>query len=240
MIVRTVHLFLAGLLFHVSCCHAQHKAESLSLLLGNAPWDFKIGWYEIDNESFDNHDVEQIPFSLGLKYTHTLNEAVHFTFRASWLSINLQEYQIRNGFVNSAQSIQNKYQVAPGVNFIFATGNSGSFYGGFELPIYFHGKVETEFINKKTSDPLPFDYRTYSIIPSGFTAGAAPLIGFTYHLGKHLLCLAEFSTLITYGRSGGKTITYSPTDPQNKMTTQDKLIGLFYEPRVSMGIGYRF
>lgn len=240
MVVRRICLFLVGLSVYVSCCHAQHKASSLSLLFGNAPWDFKIGWYEIDNESFDDHDVAQFPFSLGLKYAHALNEAVHFTFRASWLSVNLQEYQLRNGFVNSAQSIQNKYQVAPGISFIFATANSGTFYGGFELPLYFHGKVVTEFINKKTTGPLPFDYRTYSIIPSGFTAGVAPLVGFNYHLGKRLLCLAEFSALITYGSMGGKTITYSLTDPENTGTTQDKLMGLFYEPRVSIGIGYTF
>jgi hypothetical protein len=232
---------LTLMMLHFACItgYAQPKSSSISVLFGNAPWDFKIGWYEIDIESFDNHDVEMLSYSTGLKYRRILYDNVSFSFRMSYLAIHLKEYNIGNHTLSSAQSKQTKFQVAPGISFSLKSKNL-SFLGGFEFPLYFHGDVKTEFTHTVGTTPTPTHNQTYSIIPAGFSAGIAPLMGFVYELSKRFLVEAEFSVLFLYGSTGGKTKTYSPQHPGHESTTQDKLKGFFFEPRTAIGLGYRF
>jgi hypothetical protein len=215
---------------------AQTKKTSLAFTFGNAPHDFKIGWYEVDAESFDDYDVEKYSYSLGVKVERSLSANIHVRLRASYLHIKFHEYHDDEVQYRDALSTQRKLQLAPGIIFPF-TRDRVTIYGGFEAIAYFHGEVETlfKFTNKLFPDSHPNQSR--STIPAGFTAGAAPLMGFNYNLTKRIFLEAEFSMLMTYGTTGGETQT---NQEGYLVKTQDLSKGMFTEPRMSFGAGFRF
>ena len=218
-----------------SDCGAQSSKSTVSLLVGNAPWDFKIGWYEIDNESYDDHDVRQIAFSTALKYQRVIREDVSFRMRGSLSFIDLYEHRKTAKIEDGAHSRQFKYQLAPGIAFSI-NHKSFSLYGGLEFPAYFHGRVKTDFTDLFNNPPLYVDESYSSTIPAGFMAGLAPLTGFTFNLSDRFFWESEFSILCMYGSVGGKTSSTTP----DMRPTQDRLAGTFFEPRVSIGAGFRF
>jgi hypothetical protein len=230
-----LYLAIAAFLFaHAS--FSQTKKNSIAFTFGNAPHDFKIGWYEVDAESFDDYDVEKYSYSLGLKVERSLSANINVRLRASYLHIKFHEYHDDEVQYRDALSTQRKFQLAPGVIFPF-TRDRVTIYGGLEAIAYFHGEVETlfKFTNKLFPDSHPNQSR--STIPSGFTAGAAPLMGFNFNLSKSIFIEAEFSMLMTYGTTGGETET---NQEGFLVTTQDLSKGMFTEPRISFGAGFRF
>jgi hypothetical protein len=229
-----IRIFLPiALSFFIGTMQAQNRKSSLSVTFGNAFADFKVGWYEIDNESFDDHDVEQLSFSAGIKYQRQIKDNVSFRMRTGYSRIDLYEYQNKNGAFSSAESRQYKLQLALGVVFALSE-RKFSLFGGFELPLYTHGRVRTEFI--RSIDAVSFDEHIYSTIPSGFTAGIAPLMGFCYNFAKRFFCETEFSAMCLYGKTGGKT---RAIHAGHVVTTQDALKGIFFEPRVALGVGVK-
>jgi hypothetical protein len=228
--------FALGALVFAHAATAQTKKTSLAFTFGNAPHDFKIGWYEVDAESFDDYDVEKYSYSLGVKVERNLSASINVRLRASYLHIKFHEYHDDDIQYRDALSTQRKLQLAPGIIFPF-TRDRVTIYGGFEAIAYFHGEVETlfKFTNKLFPNSHPNQSR--STIPAGFTVGAAPLMGFNYNLSKTIFVEAEFSMLMTYGTTGGETQT---NQEGYLVKTQDLSKGMFTEPRMSFGAGFRF
>jgi hypothetical protein len=228
---------MAFVALSISCTViAQSKKTSLSFTFGNAPHDFKIGWYEVDAESFDDYDVEKYSFSLGVKVERQLSNNVNLRLRASYLQIKFHEYHDDEVQYRDALSTQQKLQLAPGIIFPFIKDRI-TLYGGFEGIVYYHGEVETLF--KFTNKLFPYSHPNQSVstIPSGYTFGAAPLMGFNFNLSKTFFIEAEFSMLMTYGTTGGETQT---NQEGYLVKTQDLSKGMYTEPRVSFGGGFRF
>jgi hypothetical protein len=59
--MKRIFLFPSILIFFFGTSKAQdsltHNKILLSFLINNPERDFKVGWFDIDNESYDDHDV---------------------------------------------------------------------------------------------------------------------------------------------------------------------------------------
>ncbi|WP_194776682.1 hypothetical protein [Pararhodonellum marinum] len=223
----------------------------LTFQASNPIRDTQVGWFDIDNESFDNHNVRDNSFALGLLFQYRMEDA-YLRLRVNSTKINILEYhdnqsdQYRN--VTNVHGRQNKITLAPGITWLLNHRNL-DLYFGFELPLTLHGvfTLDNQTIRTgSTADEILFKGDIYSEIPSGYSVGVGGIFGFNYFFHRKFSVGAEFSPSLLYAKLGGQTdITMDITHPEpsffSESNSQDALYGYtFYENRFSFGLSVWF
>jgi hypothetical protein len=217
--------------------------------LSNPIRDTKVGWFDIDNESFDNYNVRDKSYRIGFMANYKL-KASNIRVRFSYTRINIEEFRdITDSGVNKVTSVkgkQNKFTIAPGITWSFNREKLNLDFG-FELPYTIHGTFElnSESIRIQSgSGDLVSDFFSKSEIPSGYTVGIGAIVGFNYFIWESFSIGAEYSPSLSYGDLGGETETLnmSATNPSSQtmpLTSQDSYEGFtFFENRFSLTISF--
>jgi hypothetical protein len=221
---------------------AGKKAKiDLSLLLSNPIRDTQVGWFDIDNESFDNYNVRDNSFSIGIANSYAINDDAKWRLRINYSSINVNEYH--DIFIRDVQEVtavigrQSKFSISPG--FLWTLNHKRIYINvGFEIPVILHGKyrltvdqTQLDMVNQTKSSSF-----SKSQIPRGFSVGTGAIVGFDYTVSNYFSLGAELSPSLLYGRLGGNTTTSTISDNNASQSgTSDRLYGItFFEFRFSI------
>jgi hypothetical protein len=222
-----------------------------TLLVSNPIRDTQVSWFDIDNESFDNYNVKDRSYAVGILGFYKVNAST-LRVRLNKTKINIEEYHdlylTGTRDYTSVKGQQKKLTIAPGISWNVSESKL-KVYFGFEIPLTLHGKFtltqETLLSDSITNTLISDSYRT-SVIPKGYSIGIGGLFGFTYFLHPNLSIGAEASPSLLYARLAGKTSgNYSWTTPppgqSNSITTEDGLEGYtFFENRFSIALSIWF
>lgn len=187
-------LFLPLVVFSQnSASFAPSKRLGVSLQLNSPnPDDIGVGWFDIDTESVDNHNLRHKSFSLGAVLQYRVREETALRVRVARTGIWVKEYQPSletGGYLasNTVYGRQVKWQVAPGIAWEFSPTERLRCYVGFELPFNFHGKYKFDqtqlSVTPTAGDTLSYESSKYTI-PKGHSLGVAAIAGFNYFLGE--------------------------------------------------------
>jgi hypothetical protein len=230
---------------------AEGPKFGITLQVSNPIRDTQVGWFDIDNESFDNHNVRDNSYALGLLFQYRLEDA-YLRFRVNSTKINILEYQdnqtdqYRNK--TDVHGFQNKLTLAPGITWVLNHRNL-DLYFGFELPVTLHGVFTLDNQSLRTgmsNDEILFKGNIVSKIPRGYSVGVGGIFGFNYFFHPKFSMGTEFSPSLLYARLAGQTdIRMDITTPDQQFlsesNSQDALYGYtFYENRFSFGLSVWF
>ncbi|HEY9045372.1 MAG TPA: hypothetical protein VIN08_05730 [Ohtaekwangia sp.] len=220
-------------------CFSQEKDFKLTATISNPVRDTQVGWFDIDSESFDDYNVTNRSYAVGLIGTYPLSDHDGFRLRLNYTHIEIEEYH-NTVFQNistktSATGRQDKLTIAPG--YVYMLGYKKlNFNVGFEVPFTLHGKYTLDIYDEQrdvTSGDPGTSGRTLRTIPKGYAIGVAAISGFDFRLAKRFSIGAEFSPTLQYARLGGSTTTDNNGQPG--VGTEDKLRGItFVEYRFSL------
>lgn len=219
---------------------AQNKKIGLTAQVSNPIRDTQVGWFDIDNESFDNYNVKDKSYALGLFGSYKVKESI-VRLRFNYTKINIEEYhdlyQTGTKDFTSVKGLQNKITIAPGITWIL-NNNKLDLYFGFELPLTLHGKyklVSEIILSDSASGSILSSYYGTAEIPKGYSIGIGGIGGFNYFIHPNLSVGAEYSPSLLYAKLGGQT------RGEYGYTTEDALEGFtFFEQRFSIGISIWF
>ena len=241
-----IFTLITALLFVVKC---SGQLFNLGLNISNPIRDTQVGWFDIDEESFDGYNLnnKSIAFELNSLYAF---EKFDLRLRFNYMSINILEYQ--DVFISGIRTqenvhgVQNKFSIAPGL-FRSLDFDKLILSFGFEAIYSSHGQFKIDMYTKQTnisSGNLIYDYYGTAIIPSGFTFGIGTPFIFGFKFGKRFIIQAEYSPSLYYAKLGGTTMntSYSNTPiyiDYGTTYTEDFYKGFSHsEHRFSFGIIY--
>lgn len=231
--------------------YTQSKKLGLTAQISNSIRDTQVGWFDIDNESFDNYNVIDKSYAAGLLGSYKIKES-NIRLRINHTRINIEEfqnlYQSGTKDYTSVKGQQNKLTIAPGLTWLLNK-NKLDMYFGFEIPLTFHGKflMDSETIQTDSiTGNVISNYYEKAEIPNGYSIGIGGIVGFNYFIHPNFSVGAELSPSLLYARLGGQTSrTYRSTNPPPASSgtgkTEDVLEGYtFFEQRFSIGISIWF
>ena len=247
-------LLLSGMSVHGqdSLSFLSQKRFGITLQLNSPnPDEVNVGWFNIDTESLDDHNLLHKSFSLGAALHYRLDKETTLRLRFARGTTHVEEYQeevydprmdeYRREFMAGHQV---KLQIAPSVIWELGSGRL-RFFAGFELPVNLHGDYEFKSAATVLDGNRQFKYEAESVIvlPKGYSVGIGAVSGFNYYLTRALSMGAEFSPSLLYARLSGKTRNKDAAQmpPDRDYLTRDENRGFtFYEQRFSLNLSHRF
>lgn len=241
--------YIAKIIFVLFSLSSYGQQYNFGLNISNPIRDTKVGWFDIDSESFDGYDLKNQSIAFEFVALKPL-EHIDIRLRFNYMHLNILEYQdnylIGNRNQESIHGIQNKFSVAPGI-FRRLDFDKLSLSFGFECIYTSHGEfsVNIESIQSDSaSTTIISDYYATSTIPSGFAIGIGSPLNFGFKLGKRFVLQAEYSPSLHYANLGGTTVhtgySNKPSYTNYGTTyTEDAYEGFAHlEHRFSFGIQY--
>lgn len=144
-------LLLAGMSAHGqdSLSFLSQKRFGITLQLNSPnPDEVNVGWFNIDTESLDDHNLLHKSFSMGAALHYRLDKETTLRLRFARGTTHVEEYQeevydprldeYRREFMVGRQV---KLQIAPSIIWELGSGRL-RFFAGFELPVNLHGDYE--------------------------------------------------------------------------------------------------
>ncbi|UKN02738.1 hypothetical protein K6119_04315 [Paracrocinitomix mangrovi] len=241
--------FLTQILIVMVAFNSYGQQLNIGLHISNPIRDTKVGWYDIDAESFDDHDLKNRSIAYELTSTYALKK-FDLRLRMNYMRINILEYQ-DNYFAGTrnqvdVQATQNKFSISPGI-FKRINIEQLSLSFGFEAIYTYHGqfKMNLESLQSDSiSGTVFFDSFGTSTIPSGYAIGLGTPFNFGFKIGNRFVIQAEYSPSMYYAKLGGTTVSteYSNNpfySDSGSWYTEDVYEGFAHlEHRFSFGLVY--
>lgn len=229
---------------------SQSTSLGATIQISNPINDTKVGWFNIDSESIDRHNVKNQSLALGILIDY-FND-INWRLRIQYTQIDLREYRNTEFITTNTTGKQQIIDFAPGISWNISTQNQKLFpYFGFEIPVSLKGQYQFK------NDEIYFDGVSTEIlssserkidIPSGYSLGIGGLLGFKYFILSNLSVSGEFSSGLIYSKLGGIIKEESKFEDflvgeffSENSTFEDRTEGItFSENRFSFGIGFQF
>jgi len=231
--------------------HAQEKKVGIMPMLSNPIKDAQVGWFDIDNESFDNYNVRNQSYAIGLLANYSLKESL-IRLRLNYNRFEMVEEQdyffSGTNYFMVVGGFQNRVTIAPGIAWRI-NNNKLQLFFGFELPINLVQEFKMTFVTTETDSLTGIrinDSFGEQEIPSGLSFGIGGIFGFNYFIKPYFSIGSEFSPSLLFAKLGGQTTGnhYSTTPAPGyaiEFKTEDKMQGFtFIENRFSIGFSFWF
>lgn len=213
------------------------------------PDDVNVNWFDIDNESLDDHSLFHKSYSVGVAAQYKVDDETTVRLRLGRTKTYVEEYPeemydwLRDEYTGYAVSgEQVKVQIAPALIWEMGS-NRLKLFAGFELPINLHGEYEYRTAGYALDGNRQLKQKDESSIflPRGYSMGVGAVGGFSYRLMSFFSLGAEFSPSLLYARLSGKT-RMDVMDPHGRgyMTLDENRGFTFYEQRFSVNLSYWF
>jgi hypothetical protein len=238
-----------AIIFSILTISSFGQKLNIGLHISNPIRDTKVGWFDIDGESFDNYNLKDRSIATELTSQYSL-EKIDLRLRFNFMHINILEYQqiFGGGLETTAdvRGIQNKFTVAPGI-FMKKDFERLTLSFGLEGIFTSHGEFKMDVVSIQSdslSGAVLFDDYGKVSIPSGFAIGLGAPFNFGFKLGKRFVIQAEYSPSMYYSKLGGTTVTTGYTNAPSyseygPFYTEDEYEGFTtMEHRFSLGIVY--